>query len=92
MICTTIRNGQECPFMTSKGCSYRGGACHEIVDQCGGCNRTIEMPSGWYCSASPDPALKWKDGHCNLATHAKLEEKKLATKINPLKASKRSKR
>ena len=42
MICETIRKGKECPFMTAKGCSYNGGICHEIVENCQGCNRTIE--------------------------------------------------
>ncbi|MBW2639981.1 MAG: PxxKW family cysteine-rich protein [Deltaproteobacteria bacterium] len=60
MVCTTVRNGFECPFMTKKGCSYNGGICHEIVEHCNGCNRSTEYASRWYCSACPDPSLKWK--------------------------------
>jgi len=25
LVCTTIKEGMECPFMTAKGCSYNGG-------------------------------------------------------------------
>ena len=75
MICTTIRDGKECPFMTAKGCSYNGGICHEIVEQCSGCNRSIEYKTGWYCSAYPDPTMKWKVGNCNMATHTKATNK-----------------
>lgn len=92
MICTTVRNGKECPFMTTKGCSYNGGICHEIVEQCSGCNRTMEVISGWYCTACPDPALKWKNGNCNLATHVTAVATQAKNKINPLKASKRGKK
>ena len=89
MICTTIREGKECPFMTAKGCSYNGGICHEIVEQCNGCNRSIEYKAGWYCSAYPDPTMKWKVGNCNMATHTTTTNKAAKAKINPLKASKR---
>ncbi len=89
MICTTIREGKECPFMSAKGCSYNGGICHEIVEQCDGCNRKMEYQAGWYCSACPDPALKWKIGNCNLASHVASVETQSTAKINPLKASKR---
>ena len=93
MICTTVRNEKECPFMTANGCSYNGGICHEVVEQCKGCNRDAEYASGWYCTACPDPSLKWKNGNCNLASHVSNDttsDKK--QKINPLKASKRGNR
>ena len=48
MLCTTIKKGQECPFMTKKGCSYNGGACQTLVEQCTGCTRVVELESGWY--------------------------------------------
>jgi hypothetical protein len=92
MICTTIKNGAECAFMTVKGCSYNGGICHQIVEQCKGCNRGAEFPSGWYCTACPNPSLKWKNGNCNLATHVTVAAESAKTKINPLKASKRGNR
>lgn len=78
--------------MTAKGCSYNGGICHEIVDQCSGCSRTIEYNAGWYCASCPDPSLKWKVGNCNMATHVQSASAQAAAKINPLKASKRQNR
>jgi hypothetical protein len=92
MICQTIRKGNECNFMTAKGCGYNGGLCHEIVEACKGCGRASEIESGWYCSACPEPAIKWKSGNCNLATHVTSTVVVAKTKINPLKASKRGSR
>lgn len=89
MICTTIREGEDCVFMTAAGCSYNEGNCLPVVEECMGCQRMSEYPTGMYCKAAPDPSLKWKNGSCNMATHIKttLESKK--QKINPIKASKR---
>jgi hypothetical protein len=92
MVCTTIKQGQECPFMSAKGCSYNGGICHQIVEQCGGCERGNEYASGWFCTACPDPSKKWKNGNCNLATHITTTAGSAKNKINPLKASKRRNR
>jgi len=89
MVCTTVKNGVECSFMSKTGCQYNGGSCHPIVEQCQGCQRAMEFSSGTYCAVFPDPAAKWRVGTCNMATHAKAETKKAAAKINPLKASKR---
>ncbi|MCJ7830415.1 MAG: PxxKW family cysteine-rich protein [Desulfobacterales bacterium] len=91
MKCTTVKSGIECPFMAAKGCSYNGGSCHETVEKCNGCNRTLEYSSGWYCAACPDPSLKWKIGKCNMASHVS-EAAAAKAKINPLKASKRGNR
>ena len=90
MDCTTVKPGVECAFMTKNGCSFNGGTCHPIVEQCEGCNRASECVSGWYCTACPDPSLKWKNGKCNLATHVKTSATENGAKINPLKASKRN--
>ena len=92
MICTTIREGQECPFMTANGCSYNGGSCHQVVENCDGCGRSVELTGGWYCASCPEPSLKWKNGSCNLATHVSVATAANGTKINPLKASKRGQR
>ncbi|MBW2407662.1 MAG: PxxKW family cysteine-rich protein [Deltaproteobacteria bacterium] len=92
MVCTTIRRGFECPFMTPKGCSYNGGICHEIVESCNGCKKSVEISSKWYCSACPDPSLKWKIGNCNIASHVAKITSTSNVKINPLKASKRGNR
>ncbi|MDJ0784517.1 MAG: PxxKW family cysteine-rich protein [Desulfosarcinaceae bacterium] len=92
MLCDTIRKGQECAFMTANGCAYNGGLCHEIVEQCKGCNRAAELSSGWYCASCPEPSTKWKYGNCNLATHVSSAAAGNKQKINPLKASKRARR
>ena len=89
MICTTVREGDECVFMTAKGCSYNDGNCHPVVDQCMGCQRTKEIASGIYCTAAPNPALKWVNGNCNIATHVKTVTETKKQKLNPIKASKR---
>ena len=92
MVCTTVKPGTGCVFMTKKGCSFNSGVCHQIVEQCNGCSRTSNFASGWYCTACPDPAVRWKNGKCNLATHVKNIAKAEDTRINPLKASKRNAR
>ena len=91
MLCTTVKANTECPFMTAQGCSYKEGVCLPAVEACNGCKRVIEYAAGLYCSACPDPAKKWKNGNCNLATHVTAEVE-VKAKINPLKASKRSKK
>ena len=78
--------------MTTNGCAYNGGICHEIVEQCEGCSRKTQYTSGWYCSACPDPSLKWKVRSCNMATHVSAANSQASAKINPLKASKRGNR
>ncbi len=89
MICTTVREGQECVFMTTQGCSYNEGSCFPIIDECKGCQRCAEFATGIYCIAAPDPALKWKNGTCNMATHVKTVTETKKQKVNPIKASKR---
>ena len=89
LVCTTIRKGVECPFMTAKGCSYNGGICHEIEERCNGCKKTVEFSSKLYCTVSPDPSLKWKTGDCNFASHVIKISSASDAKLNPLKASKR---
>jgi hypothetical protein len=78
--------------MTAAGCSYNGGICHETVEACEGCSRKTEYASGWFCSACPEPTVKWKSGHCNMATHLSRQGAGSKQKINPLKASKRANR
>jgi hypothetical protein len=91
MVCSSVKEGYECTFMSKKGCQFNGGNCHPIVEMCEGCQRVTEFPSGTYCLVFPDPQAKWRLGNCNMATHIKEEGKKENGKINPLKASKRSK-
>lgn len=75
--------------MDKKGCQFNGGSCHPIVEQCEGCQKAKEFPTGVYCLVFPDPASKWRIGNCNMATHLKTSNKKGNGKLNPLKASKR---
>ena len=89
MVCSTLREGFDCMFMTKKGCQFNGGACHTIVEQCDGCQRIVEYPTGKYCTNFLDPSAKWKNGACSMATHIKAESKQETKKINPIKASKR---
>jgi len=90
MQCQTIKPGFECVFMKKTGCSYNGGQCYQIVENCEGCARVTEFPTGKYCSSFPYPAQKWQKGTCPMATHVKKVQKVEEQKINPLKASKRS--
>ena len=93
MVCQTVKAGAECVFMSKKGCNYNGGTCYPIVDSCNGCDRVVEYPTGLYCKAYSEPALKWATGSCTLATHVKKNNGTRETKkINPLKASKRNSR
>ncbi len=90
MLCTSVKEGCDCFFMTPKGCRFNGGACHSIVEQCEGCHRIKDFPAGQYCANFPDPAAKWRRGNCNMATHIKKDGNgKGNGKLNPLKASKR---
>jgi len=92
MQCTTVRPEKECKFMTPKGCKYKDGSCKPIVEQCEGCERIEEFNGQKFCSTFPEPALKWKNGLCNFATHKKPEFVEESKRINPLKASKRAAR
>ncbi|WP_408998952.1 PxxKW family cysteine-rich protein [Syntrophus buswellii] len=89
MLCSTIKPGTDCGFMTKKGCSYAGGSCKPVIDSCLGCNKIVEFESGNYCKLYPEPATKWLKGKCPSASHVKLEIKEVQA-INPLKASKRA--
>lgn len=89
MICTTVKAGFECAFMTKNGCGFVEGSCHAIVDQCEGCGKVFEHESAKYCKVYPAPESKWFNGRCPTSTHIKLDLKE-AQKINPLKASKRA--
>lgn len=93
MQCQTVRQGVECFFWKKTGCSYKDSTCHEIAEQCAGCNHVTKLDDKEFCKKYPEPALKWLLGPCNLATHVKVEEKEAEVKkINPLKAAKRMSR
>jgi len=91
--CTTVKEGKSCIFMKKTGCSYNGGKCHSIVEACEGCANIEQYPSGSFCQIFAEPELKWISGNCNMASHAQNgAQEETSKKINPLKASKRSRR
>ena len=90
MQCQTIKVGIECLFMKKTGCSYNGGKCYTVVENCEGCTRVMEVEAGKFCTSYPYPAQKWQTTACSMATHLKKEAKAAEQKINPLKASKRA--
>ena len=89
MNCATIKEGTSCAFMSATGCSFNGGHCEPVVEQCEGCAQIKEYSEGRYCVTYANPAAKWALGRCNFATHVK-DDTKVEKKINPLKASKRA--
>ena len=90
MICQTIKAGQDCAFMSKKGCGFNGGSCYIISEKCGGCGRITEQSAGQYCRVYPDPSSKWLSGNCPTASHIRRDIRETSQKLNPLKASKRS--
>lgn len=92
MVCATLKEGVECFFMNKDGCQFNGGNCHQITEQCEGCQKIKEYPTGKYCLSFPDPAIKWRGRNCNMATHMKVTNGNGNGKVNPLKASKRGAR
>lgn len=89
MLCQTVRKGNECFLMKASGCSFFGGSCKPVIDKCEGCAKIITYNSENYCSSFPDPASRWQNGTCNMATHIKRDVEQIKKKINPLKASKK---
>ena len=90
MICDTMKPGTECVFMKKSGCSYNGGNCYPIVENCNSCERIHEYPQGKFCQAFAEPKTKWLSNPCNMATHVKREIKASGQKsIDPLKLSKK---
>ena len=89
MVCQTLKNGVECLFMKKSGCGYNGGKCYAVVEKCEGCTRIEEFDTGKFCSTYAEPAMKWKNGNCNFATHIVKETNAQQKTLNALKASKR---
>jgi hypothetical protein len=90
MVCETIKKGTECLFMKKAGCSYNGGQCYPVVEDCSGCSRVQDFEMGKFCISFPYPAQKWQKGSCPMSSHVKKVQKVDDQKINPLKASKRN--
>ena len=59
-----------------------------IVEQCNGCNRIDE---DYTCKAYVSPKAKWRNGTCNLASHAVEKETKIqdTDKYKPKKYGKK---
>lgn len=89
MLCATVKKETDCSFMTPSGCSYNGGICHIIVEQCNGCANVVPFDGGQYCKTYADPPSKWLLGKCNFATNVVKETVRETKRINPLKESKR---
>jgi len=89
MVCTSVKEGYDCFFMNKNGCDFNGGSCHQIVEQCEGCQKVKDFPAGTFCLSFPDPATRWRIGTCSMATHLEASNEKGNGKLNPLKASKR---
>jgi hypothetical protein len=87
--CKTKREGQKCAFMEKNGCSFEKCGYETILEQCVGCDKVIKIGEESFCKSYLKPSEKWKSGNCNLASHIKKLAKEM-TKVNPLKASKRS--
>jgi hypothetical protein len=90
MQCQTVLPGTECTFWSKSGCIFEGHSCQTIIEECQGCDRTVQGTIGQVCSAAPSPSRKWAGGLCNLATHRKVEIQSIEAKVNPLKASKKA--
>jgi hypothetical protein len=81
MQCETIKPGLECSFKAKTGCGFLGGACRPIFEKCEGCERIKTYEGKKFCAAFPDPAVRWRLGNCNMATHIKTETKSEAAKV-----------
>lgn len=79
-------------MQASKTNKYTDGTFEQVVEECIGCERIIEIENAKYCITYIQPAAKWRRGMCNFATHAKPEIKLVKVRVNPLKASKRASR
>ena len=91
MKCATMKADTECLFMSKNGCSFNGGKCHPVVEQCQGCNYVVSFPTAEFCKTYGDPRIKWSDNRCNFATHLQVDNGgNKGKKLNPLKASKRN--
>ena len=89
MKCNTIRPGKECGFMGRKDCKLPEKKCYPVVEFCKGCGK-IEND---YCKSYAHPQVKWEmTGACPLATHIEKKAEEEKKKLNPIKASKKSKK
>jgi len=91
LACVTVKPGKECVFMKKAGCAYNGGKCHPVIESCSGCSNIQEYATGQFCRVFAEPAVKWNQGKCGMATHVQdnRETETTSKKLNPLKASKR---
>jgi hypothetical protein len=76
--------------MSEQAAVYSNGKFKPVIEQCNGCERTIEEGGSTYCKTYVNPEAKWKLGICNFATHQRPEIKVTKVRVNPLKAAKRA--
>jgi len=60
---------------------FNGLTVQPIVEQCQGCERARTNEQGTYCLNFPNPAIKWRRGNCNMATHTKNGAQQNAAKV-----------
>jgi len=91
MRCTSVKPGVECAFMTTKDVLTKAGFANRSWNNA--VDAAARDSSFWLVlHRLPEPSTKWRNGICNLATHASASaaSPEAKQKINPLKASKRS--
>lgn len=66
-----------CSNRDENGICRLGIVCKEVVEECEGCNRSING----YCKSYFNPKAKWRIGVCPLASHVKLENKQSTEKV-----------
>jgi len=63
----------------------------EAVTECEGCEKIEILDGAKFCRAYVKPRMWWRFGRiCPLASHVSVKTTQEESKINPLKASKRS--
>jgi len=79
-------------MQASKAAKFTDGSFLPVIEQCNGCERTVDAEGGRFCDTYMNPPAKWRLGICNFATHVKPEVKVVKIRVNPLKAAKRASR
>ena len=77
----------KCILLTKKVVVKEKGQETPVTMEKGPCSRIADDKT---CCAYFNPSEKWKLGNCGLATHLFQEEEVKKFKLNPIKASKKS--
>jgi len=81
----------HCSFEKTGLCTREQGHCESCAPMCLGCNRVLDGLGTHYCASYPMPRVMWRRGVCPLSSHTHVSSESVM-KINPLKASRRSRR